>query len=530
MFRPHHLAPAPARLRRIPIAGSILTVVAAIIAFAVVPVTADAAVARTVEYGTPGQYEFTVPAGVTSVSVTAVGAAGGANCEASGGKGAKLGATVPVTPGEPLAVTVGEAGVDRVCSTGEGPSVATLGGGARGGASGSYLAGSAGGGATSLRLPSFAPEPAGPALLVAGGGGGAAESEFAGGGNGGNAGAAGLASGEEHPGQGGQPGGASTGGTGGAGASNCNGEEMGESGGTGVSGVGGHGGDFTDVGAGGGGGGGYYGGGGGGGGCRGGGGGGGSSFVMAAGTVTEAPAPSAEGARLSITYLMPMATATIVTTPGPFPSTAQGEVSAPQTVEITDTGEAPLTIGGASFAGADPGDFLVGSSTCGAPIEPGGSCQFQVRFNPQGQGGRTATLLVASNDPGSPAEVPLSGTGGAPPIGLAGPRGETGAAGPRGPAGKTAVISCEHRRSKKGSIRKCKTMSGQRSIDFSPGGSKIAAVLRRGGIVYAKGFQATAPDGETRLVMEPSHRLRRGDYVLTLGSADGLRREEILIS
>lgn len=423
MLNPYPPAPLSRHPRGV---SAILAALALLCVFAVAPVRAQATVTKTADYDAAGQYAFTVPAGVTSISVTAIGAAGGANCAAPGGKGAKLAATVPVTPGELLEVTVGEAGVDRPCFTGEGASVATLGGGARGGASGSWLAGSAGGGATSLRHPSFVPEPEWQSsLVVAGGGGGAAESSGAGG-SGGDAGEAGGAASGSYAGHGGQPGELGAGGAGGAGEPDCIGGGLGESGATGALGVGGHGGDFTSVGAGGGGGGGFYGGGGGGGGCRGGGGGGGSSFAAAAATVTEAAAPSAEGARLSIAYLAPSPTATIVSAPAAFPSVPQGGVSAPQTVELTNTGEAPLIVGGTSFAGSDPEDFLIGSSTCGSQIEPGRGCQMRVRFTPQAQGPRTATLLIAGNDPAGPTSVDLSGTG-APPVGATG--GETGVPG-----------------------------------------------------------------------------------------------------
>jgi hypothetical protein len=97
---------------------------------------------------------------------------------------------------------------------------------------------------------------------------------------------------------------------------------------------------------------------------------------------------------------------------GPQP---QSTVSNPQSVTVTNTGNGPLAITGLSFAGGDSSDFLVGSSTCGGAVAPGSNCQLTVRFAPQAQGARTATLQIASNDPTGSASVSLSGTGGSCP-------------------------------------------------------------------------------------------------------------------
>ena len=48
---------------------------------------AQPAWAATQTYGTPGSYSFTVPAGVTSIYVNAIGAAGGSCYSGTGGKG-----------------------------------------------------------------------------------------------------------------------------------------------------------------------------------------------------------------------------------------------------------------------------------------------------------------------------------------------------------------------------------------------------------------------------------------------------------
>jgi hypothetical protein len=84
----------------------------------------SAAVAETQTFTTPGATPFTVPAGVTSITVSAVGASGGGQdpwedslCPA--GLGATVTATVPVTGGQVLAVTVASPGGRASRSTGQ---------------------------------------------------------------------------------------------------------------------------------------------------------------------------------------------------------------------------------------------------------------------------------------------------------------------------------------------------------------------------------------------------------------------------
>lgn len=71
--------------------------------------TAQAAGQRT--FSTPGSYSWTVPAGVTSVSVVAVGGGGG-GASGNGGGGGGLGwkNAIPVTPGQSIPVVVGAGG------------------------------------------------------------------------------------------------------------------------------------------------------------------------------------------------------------------------------------------------------------------------------------------------------------------------------------------------------------------------------------------------------------------------------------
>lgn len=124
---------------------------------------------------TGGAQSYTVPAGITSITVQAAGAKGGNNYQNqySGGYGAVVTATIAVNPGDVLAVYVGGAGIIST-STASYPA----GGGYNGGGGGSAYNGS-GGGASDIRINGTALSNR---ILVAGGGGGAVTSHPGGGG------------------------------------------------------------------------------------------------------------------------------------------------------------------------------------------------------------------------------------------------------------------------------------------------------------------------------------------------------------
>jgi len=258
----------------------------------------------TCTYAGAGQDTFTVPAGVVSLNVTAVGAAGGNGGYALNppGVGASVQDTaVPVTPEQVLSVVVGGAGGGGVY--GVGGAGGSPGGGAAGGgsldSSGSGYDGGGGGGYSGVLVSAQSP------LVIAGGGGGSGGIGFGGGsgdiGQGGGAGGGGGMDG------GGGGGGTST--TGGAGG--VGGYPVGGAGAMGAfeqGGQGGAGGTYegeTES-SGGGGGGGYYGGGGGGGSATAPGGGGGSSYGIT-GLTNEALASGPASVTVSYTFAPPTA-------------------------------------------------------------------------------------------------------------------------------------------------------------------------------------------------------------------------------
>ena len=83
--------------------------------------------------------------------------------------------------------------------------------------------------------------------------------------------------------------------------------------------------------------------------------------------------------------------------------------TAPLTVTLTNSG-GPLAMGGITFTGANPGDFSQ-TNNCGTSLPPNSSCTINVVFDPQGLGGRSATMQIADSDPTSPQTVNLGGTG-----------------------------------------------------------------------------------------------------------------------
>jgi Glycine rich protein len=265
--------------------------------------------ATTQNFANPGDHPYTVPAGVKSLTVTAVGAAGGNCTPAHGGSGATITATVPVTPGE--ALVVGVAGPGGACN---GTAPGGFGGGGAGGPDSTSGGPGAGGGGASVVAPGTSSPELAQALVVAAGGGGS--TVFSGPGiNGGDAGSPG--SDGSVMGSGGGPGTQSTGGSGGAAGSDA---QAGFSGTFGTGGAGGYGEMVSGVSTGGGGGGGgYYGGGGGGGGGElgnSGAGGGGSSYVIAGATNVSGPTLTSGGAEVVITTSETVApTATISAPP-----------------------------------------------------------------------------------------------------------------------------------------------------------------------------------------------------------------------
>ena len=103
-------------------------------------------------------------------------------------------------------------------------------------------------------------------------------------------------------------------------------------------------------------------------------------------------------------------------TPGPYVvlSTASltfenqvvGATSAPQTVTLTSTDGATLTIASIAVSG----DFAQ-TNTCGASVAGGSSCTISVTFTPTATGNRTGVITITDSATSSPQTVSLMGAG-----------------------------------------------------------------------------------------------------------------------
>jgi hypothetical protein len=90
-----------------------------------------------------------------------------------------------------------------------------------------------------------------------------------------------------------------------------------------------------------------------------------------------------------------------------------GTYSPPETITVTNNGNADLIINNIDFSGTDASQFLIFSiDTTSQIIPPGESASGTVVFGPTSAGDKSARLRIHSNDPCDPwAYVNLSGTG-----------------------------------------------------------------------------------------------------------------------
>jgi hypothetical protein len=194
-------------------------------------------------------------------------------------------------------------------------------------------------------------------------------------------------------------------------------------------------------------------------------------------------------------------------------------------------------VSGWSFDGADATDFFVGSSTCLQSLPPGASCQLTVDFAPQGQGARSATLELYSNDIANDPVVRLAGTGGALPAGATGATGATGPAGPAGPAGAPGATGPQGPQGPQGPAGQIvcqRNLAAQIlcSITFAPGTwstqPKTALEhyrITRRGHTMASGV---ARIDHGRVTIMTPHGLPSGRYVLTVTAGTGARRHTVV--
>ena len=123
------------------------------------------------------------------------------------------------------------------------------------------------------------------------------------------------------------------------------------------------------------------------------------SLLAGCGRGNSSSGPPPTSAQLTIS---PSATLT-------FPSTTIGQSSAPQTLTLTNSGNATLTLSVGTLAGATA-DFTA-TTTCGTSLAASASCTFSITFMPQAAGTLTATITLTDNASNSPQTVTLTGSG-----------------------------------------------------------------------------------------------------------------------
>ena len=85
--------------------------------------------------------------------------------------------------------------------------------------------------------------------------------------------------------------------------------------------------------------------------------------------------------------------------------------SSAQTVTLTNSGSAALSITSLAVTGTNASNFAEVGNTCGSSVAAGGTCTVAVTFTPSAAGATSAALTIADNASGSPQSVSLSGTG-----------------------------------------------------------------------------------------------------------------------
>jgi len=97
-----------------------------------------------------------------------------------------------------------------------------------------------------------------------------------------------------------------------------------------------------------------------------------------------------------------------------FASTTVGSTTAAQVVTVKNTGTGTVTLTSETITGTNATSFLKSATTCGTTLAAGASCTVSVEFKPAAAGALTGSLSVADNATGSPQAVALTGTGVAP--------------------------------------------------------------------------------------------------------------------
>ena len=101
-----------------------------------------------------------------------------------------------------------------------------------------------------------------------------------------------------------------------------------------------------------------------------------------------------------------------------FPLMVAGATGTAQSITVSNTGTAAISIGGISIVGTDAGNFSE-TTSCGASIPASGSCTVTLNFTAAAAGSYTASLNIANSvSTGGSATVALSGSAAVPTMTL----------------------------------------------------------------------------------------------------------------
>ncbi len=131
--------------------------------------------------------------------------------------------------------------------------------------------------------------------------------------------------------------------------------------------------------------------------------------------LTDGDSTSPQNITLTGTGANPAPAVGLAPTSLTFGSQLLNTTSAAQTVTLTNTGTAPLTIISITASG-DFTETSTGTSACpitppATPLAAGANCTISVTFTPTATGARTGTLTITDDAAGSPHTVGLMGTG-----------------------------------------------------------------------------------------------------------------------
>jgi len=93
-----------------------------------------------------------------------------------------------------------------------------------------------------------------------------------------------------------------------------------------------------------------------------------------------------------------------------FGNVTVGSSSGSQSVTLTNTGGAALSITSISVSGVDASSFVIANS-CGTSLAAGANCTIHGHFTPATTGGLSATVTIVDNAGNSPQSIALTGTG-----------------------------------------------------------------------------------------------------------------------